>query len=132
MSEDPKPGTRVKDGLFEYLVCGVLNSDTEYVKMPCVFSDQVIANSKVEPVWPLGIYVAFTPDGISIGIFGTNAAGEYVNGMSSEKLEEDVVAPMGKVIWDLWKQLRNVPEPVLHQNFERRLRATQEEVNKRS
>lgn len=129
MNEEPKPGTRIKDGMLEYLVCAVLNSDAVSVNMPCAFADKILENSKVEPAWPLGIYVAFTKDGISVGIFGTNQAGEYVNGLSSEKLEEDVVPPMGELIWDLWKKLRDTPEPVLHKNFERLLRATQEAIN---
>ena len=129
MNEDPKPRTRFKDGPLEYLICAVLNSDVVCVNMPCVFADRIMENSKVEPVWPLGIYVAFTTDGISVGIFGKNQTGEYVNGLSSEKLEEDVVAPMGEVIWNLWKKLRDTPEPVLHKNFDRLLRATQEAIN---
>jgi len=109
MSDLPEPGTKVDDPVPSF-ACACLNDNKTHVMIPEGTVDLIKrASGIVEPLWPLGIYVGFTEEGISIGIFGRKENGEVTHGISQQAITEDACPPMGEVIWDLWKKLRRVP-----------------------
>jgi hypothetical protein len=119
MAENPVPGTIVAKGPFKFLVCPILNDPETNVLIPQVTAESVKAMTKLTPVWPLGIYLVFLDEGITMGIFGSDPEGKLGHGSSDLPLAEEG-APEGLVhIWDLWKKYRDTPEEVIVGNLER-------------
>jgi len=102
-----RPGDILEMGFTKFVVCSVLNDLMNPVLLPLMVVEGIQRNSGIlKPSWPLGVYVIFTLEGISVGIYGRNTEGSLVNGVGSIDLEEDKVPPIGEVVWQRWKRLR--------------------------
>lgn len=105
--EVPEPGTRIKEGVFESVACVVLNSPNERVKIPAIIIDMIQkASGVVEILWPLGVYVGFTSEGMTVGIFGRKENGEVAHGVSQKEMNEYEMPDVGEAVWEMWKRLR--------------------------
>ncbi len=111
------PGSKVSEGPLVRIYCAVLNDLEELVAIPEVTIKQVQqASGVVEVLWPLGVYLGFTEEGLTLGIYGRNSTGEVVHGVSQKPLSVDTCPDIGPEVWNLWKKLR-VPPYVLHFNM---------------
>jgi len=108
MTDLMEPGTRIEEPV-PSVACACLNDNKTHVVIPTVTLDLIKRSSGIEPLWPLGVYVGFTEEGISIGIYGRKADGTIGHGISQQAITESECPPMGEVIWDLWKKLRRLP-----------------------
>lgn len=127
------PGDTVDVGMVKSIVCLVLNDLSTPALLPAIVIEGIKKNSGVlRPAWPLGVYIIFTVEGISVGIYGHNAEGALVNGVSSLDLEEDKVPHIGEAMWQMWKRLRDTNEDELAANFNRLLKQTEERILKLS
>lgn len=129
----PEPGTRVEEGAVTSISCAVLNDLQARVNIPAVVVDMIMKNSGVtELLWPLGLYVGFTAEGMSVGAYGRDASGKVVHGIAQEKFSETEPPPMGTGVWDLWKRLKRPPFDLTFNivgNYQRLLNATRERHN---
>lgn len=119
-------GTIFTQNNMNYLVCHALNDLSVRINVPMPYVQQIQAASQVSQLkWPLGIYVAFTPKGLTVGIFGQRGD-QLSNGMSSIDFSEDVEPEVGPLLWDLWKKYRTDSESKLVQNLQTLTKITEE------
>jgi hypothetical protein len=115
--EFSEPGTLIDDPV-PSIACACLNDLKTHVVIPVAVIDAVKKNSGViEPLWPLGVYVGFTEEGITLGVYGRKEGGEVVHGVAQQAITEKEPPPMGEIIWDLWKKLRRAPYSLTYVMF---------------
>jgi hypothetical protein len=113
------PGDVLGDGVLKYLVCPILNDTKINALVPMVCVDMVKSRTGITPVWPLGVFLIFTDEGITLGIFGSRPDETLGFELSDLDLEEDK-APEGLApLWEQWKKLRDSPTEVALENLER-------------
>jgi hypothetical protein len=69
-----------------------------------------------EILWPLGAYVMFQPNGMTLALFGRHND-ELVHRGGLFELGGDKPANLGLAIWDMWKDLKDTPEEELQENL---------------
>lgn len=105
----PDPGTKIEHPI-PSIVCATINNPKERVVIPAVVVDMIQkASGIVEILWPLGIYVGFTSEGMTVGIYGRKEDGEVTHGVSQKAINEYEVPDVGEVLWEMWKRLRMPP-----------------------
>lgn len=109
-------GHRFHDEGVEYFVCCVLN-DLSVISIPVDMVAHVQQDAGVEEVvWPLGAYVIFQPEGLTLALFGrTNGALLHQGG--NFELDSDKALSLGVSVRNMWKKLRDTPELTLQDNL---------------
>lgn len=124
-----KPGEVLSEGPFGCHACAILNDLEKFIGLPSIVLEQVKENSGSTPTWPLGVYVLFTEEGITLGIHGKTLDGEITDKYSSIELEEDTVPDLGEEVWKMWKLLRNSSDEQIEVNYQLLLKKTLESSN---
>ena len=98
--------TRDVDGK-TYIRCAVVNTmmalDIPSRSLPLIMAEAHI----VEPLWPLGLHYEFSPEGMTIGLFGLTAYGS--NDLWTTFRKPSDLARMGTLYFSLWQALRDSP-----------------------
>jgi hypothetical protein len=112
-SEGPLGGT----------LCAVLNDLSRNVMIPNAILSQVIKESKVQKVlWPLGVHVVFTTEGMLLGLYGIDSEGVPRTGCAyREVTEENLPEDLGKDLCSLWKELKGVSDDTIEENYQKLL-----------
>lgn len=121
------PGERTRIDGTEHVICAVPNSFEIHLTVPLGFYENVVRASKVlVPCWPLGLYVIFTIEGATIGVFGRTKEGVLTNALTNVTLDENTATLGGPDIWRLWKVLRAAPAELVKANLLKLTEATNE------
>lgn len=98
-------GVTFEQGGCEYVVCYVVN-DRSLICLPVELIQDVHNQvGDIEVIWPLGVYVVFTSDGMSVLIFG-RMDGELVHKGCEFGLQDP--DRFGPQVRESWERLRDV------------------------
>lgn len=108
----------VLEGLVPYVACATLNDLDQFVTIPKFIVDEVVKASGLTPWWPLGVFVIFTDEGATVCVYGHDSNMKVDLKRTSIALtESEDNSPVGDAVFKMWKDLRNTPEQLLAENF---------------
>jgi len=111
-------GMRFKEAGVEYIVCCVLN-DRSLLSIPKEMVDKVQVEAGVEDIlWPLGAYVIFQPNGVTLALFGTIQGERVHRGGIFDPTD------MGQAVSSMWQALRDTPNETLQENLKQLVHET--------
>jgi hypothetical protein len=103
------PGDKL-EGPVPFTVCSTINDLSKDVLIPSFIVDGVVKAAGLTPVWPLGVFVIFTEEGLTVCVYGKDEHGEFDTKRNTIELLDDVIPPIGEAVWKMWKELRSTPE----------------------
>lgn len=113
------PGDVLGEGAFKCLVCPILNDTELNALVPLAYVEIVKKQTGITPVWPLGVFLIFYDEGITMGIFGAGSNGELGFELCDLPLDENSDPEKVGPLWEQWKKLRDSPTEVALENLER-------------
>lgn len=117
-----QPG-EIVPGIVESVVCSVLNDLTRQVTLPVIAVKRFQKQTKLQDLWwPLGIHLVFTTDSLLVCVCGLNLGGEFEVAALEIPMSDSEPPSIGEVVWELWKELRDVPDEVVEQNYQKLLK----------
>lgn len=138
LPDEWRAGDEIVSGSITYVTCHTINALAERVLLPKVTIEQIMTITQVvELLWPLGIYVGFTVEGVTTGIFGANAEGKVLHGVAQEPMKaiprtemdgigyiEAAPSRFGPAIETMWISHRMTPAFTTLSNYDRLLERT--------
>lgn len=120
-------GEETATGPIIFVSCHTLNTLTEGVLVPKAIIDYCQKATNIDEIlWPLGAYVGFTVEGLSLGLYGRGKNGEILHGISQVPMNPHDSSQFGEVLHASWLRLRGTPAFVTQANYETLLKRTQE------
>jgi hypothetical protein len=116
------PGQRFEQNGNEFFACAVANDQRETVTLSSLIVTEVQKeNGITEILWPAGAFVYFTPEGMIICVFGTNAAKDHVIGkklfpVAELKADEGLAAS--------WEKFKSTPRNVVSRGIQSLVQAS--------
>ena len=104
-----KPGDKL-EGPVPFTVCSTINDLSKLVTIPSFIVDGVTKAAGLTPVWPLGVFVIFTEEGVTVCVYGHDEHRNFDTKRNTIELLDDVIPPIGEAVWKMWKELRYTPE----------------------
>lgn len=104
-----KPGDKL-EGPVPFTVCYTVNDLGRFVTIPSFIVDDFTKAAGLTPVWPLGVFVIFTREGMTVCVYGHDENRNFETKSNTIELQDDVIPPIGEGVWKMWKELRDIPE----------------------
>lgn len=104
-----EPGDKL-EGPIPFTACSTINDLSKLVTLPSFIVDEVTKAAGLTPVWPLGVFILFTEEGVTVCVYGRDEHQNFDTKRNTIELQDDVIPPIGEAVWTMWKELRDTPE----------------------